>query len=165
MLGTFFRILIGLVFAYLAAAATVILFSYPPGALQAMTPEQTSEIFSFLIRSAARMAIFSLPIALFVLAIGERRRWRDWAYYAASAIILSLLGFFTLYYNESPTQGWSMTSSNYPLIAFLTSGFVGGLVYWLFSGRMAGGPHAPLNTGLVGQGTTQNRPLAAAQRR
>jgi hypothetical protein len=150
MFGTFLRILIGLVFAYLAAAATKILFAYPPGALQNMTPEQTSAIFSFIPKSATHMAIFSLPMALAVLAIGEWRRWRDWAFYAASAIILSLVGFFALYYNEPATQGWSLTSSNYPLITFLTTGFVGGLVYWLFSGRLAGGPHAPVRNGQPG---------------
>ena len=37
----------------------------------------------------------------------------------------------------SDSQAWSIAANNYPLIAFLTSGFVGGLVYWLFSGRMA----------------------------
>ena len=34
--------------------------------------------------------------------------------------------------------GWSILNSNYPLVAFLTTGFVAGLVYWLFSGRLAG---------------------------
>ncbi|MFM2423222.1 MAG: hypothetical protein RL291_1752, partial [Pseudomonadota bacterium] len=121
--------------------------TFPPSVLHTMTTEQTSEIFSLIPRSAARMAIFSLPLALIIMAVGERRRWRDWAYYAASAIILSLIGFFSIYYNENPQQGWSITSSNYPLITFLTTGFVGGIVYWLFSGRLAGGAFAPNGNG------------------
>jgi cell division protein FtsW (lipid II flippase) len=147
MFGTFLRILVGIILAYLAAAATTILFSFPPTALQSLAPDERSQVFSLIPRAAVHMAIFSMPLALLVMAVGERRRWRDWAYYAVSAIILSLIGFFSIYLQENPQQGWSIASSNYPLIAFLMSGFVGGIAYWFVSGRFAGGPHAPHRNG------------------
>ncbi len=41
---------------------------------------------------------------------------------------------------EPTGQNWSVVNSNYPLIAFLTTGFVAGVAYWIVAGRHAGRP-------------------------
>jgi hypothetical protein len=49
-----------------------------------------------------------------------------------------MIGFLTQHSAELPGQPSIM--NNYGLTAFITSGFVAGLAYWLFAGRGAGGP-------------------------
>ena len=50
----------------------------------------------------------------------------------------AMVGFLTQHSAELPGQPSIM--NNYGLTAFITSGFLAGLAYWLFSGRGAGGP-------------------------
>ncbi len=138
MLGRIFRILSGFILACLAAGLVKVLFAYTPAELQAMPPEIAGDRLALALRIATHTAIFAAPFALVAIAIAEWQRWRDWAYYAAVAMAIALVGFFAQYQSETTQQGWSILNSNYPLITFLTTGFLSGLVYWLFSGRLAG---------------------------
>jgi hypothetical protein len=134
MLGRIFRVLSGFILACLAAGLVKVLFAFPPSDNQlALT-----DIIDYAMPIATHSAIFAAPFALIAIAIAEWQRWRDWAYYAASGLAIALIGFFAQYQSETAVQGWSILNNNYPLIAFLTSGLVSGLVYWLFSGRLAG---------------------------
>jgi hypothetical protein len=138
MIGRIFRVLSGFILACLAAGITKVLFAYSPNELASLPPEIASDRLALAMPVATHVAIFAAPFALVAIAIAEWQRWRDWAYYAAAAMAIALIGFFTQYQSETAQQGWSILNSNYPLITFLVTGFVAGLAYWLFSGRLAG---------------------------
>ena len=154
MLGRIFRVLSGFILACLAAGLTKVLFAYTPMELSNLPPEVASDRLALALPIGTHTAIFAAPFALVAIAIAEWQRWRDWAYYAAAAMAIALIGFFAQFSTETAAQGWSVVNSNYPLITFLTTGFVAGLVYWLFAGRLAG--HHILTThgrsGVGGQG-------------
>jgi hypothetical protein len=138
MIGRLFRILSGFILACLAAGLCKVLFAFTPSELSNLPPEIAGDRLSLALPIATHAAIFAAPFALIAIWLGEWRVWRDWAYYAAAAMAIALIGFFAQYSAETEQLGWSILNSNYPLVAFLTTGFVSGLVYWLFSGRMAG---------------------------
>lgn len=145
MIGRIFRVLSGFIVACLAAGLTKVLFAYSPAELSALLPEVALERVSLMMPVATHIAIFSAPFALVVTAFGEWQGLRDWSYYGVAAIAIALIGFFAQYQSETATQGWSILNSNYPIIAFLTTGFVGGVAYWLVSGRLAGGRPRSIN--------------------
>lgn len=140
MIGTIIRVLFGFAIACLLAGLTKVLFAWSPAELAGM-PGDPMEKLALSFPVGTHMAIFSAPFALIAIAMAEWRGWRDWAYYAAVGIIIALIGFLAQYQAEMPAQSWSVTSSTYPIIAYLTSGFVGGLVYWMFSGRLVEPAH------------------------
>jgi hypothetical protein len=162
MIGRIFRILSAFILACLAAGLTKVLFAFPPGELSNLPPEIAGDRLALALPIATHAAIFAAPFALIAIWLGEWKVWRDWAYYAAAAMAIALIGFFAQYSSETSQVGWSILNSNYPLIAFLTTGFVAGLVYWLFSGRLAG--HHLLTTqgrqGLGGHGQTSTASTA-----
>ena len=136
-MGLIFRVLLGYLLACLVAGLTTVLFAWTPSDLAAMQGDLANDKLALAMPVAAQIAIFAAPFALLGIGFAEARRWRDWAYYAAAGMAIALVGYIAQYQSEAPSQTWSIAASNYPLIAFLTSGFVGGLVYWLMSGRMA----------------------------
>jgi hypothetical protein len=136
-MGIIFRVLLGYLLACFAAGLTTVLFAWTPADLAGMQGELANDKLALALPVATWNAIFAAPFALAAIAYGEWRKSRDWAYYAAAGMAIALLGYLAQYQSEAPSQSWSITSSNYPLVAFLTSGFVGGLVYWIFSGRLA----------------------------
>ena len=144
---TVLRVLIGFVMACFAGALTTLLFVYTPeevvGWLTALPAEERSErlsVFGLLwLAAATQSAIFSALFAFVVVVIGEWRKVRAWTYYAVAAIIIAVLGFAAQWMAEPTGQNWSVVNSHYPLVAFLTTGFVAGFVYWMVAGRHAGG--------------------------
>jgi hypothetical protein len=129
-MGLIFRVLLGYLLACLAGGLCTVLFAWMQGDL-------ANDKLALAMPVATQIALFAAPFALLAIGFGEAKRWRDWAYYATAGMAIALLGYIAQYQSEAPSQSWSVAGSNYPLIAFLTSGFVGGLVYWLMSGRMA----------------------------
>ena len=136
-MGLIFRILLGYLVACFAAGLTTVLFAWTPADLANMQGDLANDKLALALPVATQIALFSAPFALAAIAYGEWRRWRDWAFYSAAGMAIALFGYLAQYQSEGPSPAWSIASSNYPLIAFLTSGFVGGLVYWIFSGRLA----------------------------
>ncbi len=136
-MGLIFRVLLGYLVGCLAAGLATVLFAWTPSDLAAMQGDLANDKLALAMPVATQIAIFSAPFALLAIGFGEARRWRDWAYYAAAGMAIALIGYIAQYQSEALSQTWSIASSNYPLIAFLSSGFAGGLVYWLFAGRMA----------------------------
>ncbi len=132
-----FRVLLGYVVACFAAGLTTVLFAWTPADLANMQGDLANDKLALAMPVATQVALFSLPFALAAIAYGEWRRINDWAFYAAMGMAIALFGYLSQYQSEGPSPAWSIASSNYPLIAFLTSGFVAGLVYWIFSGRFA----------------------------
>lgn len=139
-MGLVLRVLVGFALACIAAGLTTVLFAWSPAELAGM-PGDPMEKVALMFPLATHAAIFSAPFALIAIALGEWQRWRDWAYYAAAGMVISMIGFFAQYQSEQANQAWSIVSSNYPLIAFLASGLAAGLTYWLFSGRLVGVSH------------------------
>ena len=136
-MGMIFRVLLGYLIACFAAGLTTVLFAWTPADLSVMQGELANDKLALAMPVATQAAIFAAPFAFLAIAFGESRHWRDWAYYAAAGMAIALFGYLAQYQSEAPSQTWSVAASNYPLIAFITSGFVGGLVYWIFSGRLA----------------------------
>lgn len=133
-----FRVLLGYLIACLVAGLAFVLFAWTPPDISTMNGDLANDKLALAMPVATMFALFSLPFAAIAFAFGERHRRRDWLYYALAGVAIALLGFFAQYQSEGLNAAWSITNSNYPLIAFITSGFLGGLTYWIFSGRLAG---------------------------
>ena len=73
--------------------------------------------------------------------IGEWRGIGSWTYYVLVGIAIAVIGFLAQHASEA--AGQASILNNYALSAFLATGFVAGLVYWLFAGRRAAGPTPP----------------------
>lgn len=148
MLERAFRVLTGFVMASLAAGFTKVLFAVPPSELLGLPPDVASErlgrLFDSGLYAAVWSALFALPFALVAAAIGEWRRLRAWTYYTAIAIAVAMAGFVSQHASEMPGQPSILNA--YGFTAFLTAGFLGGLVYWLFAGRLAGGVAGTIET-------------------
>jgi hypothetical protein len=161
-----FRVLLGYLLACFAAGLTTVLFAWTPSDLAGMQGDLANDKLALAMPVATQIAIFSAPLAFLAIAFGEARRWRDWAYYAAAGMAIALFGYLAQYQSEAPSQTWSIASNHYPFIAFVTSGFVGGLVYWLFSGRLAAlsnstaAPGRPGTPAVVQKTGPGNRPAA-----
>ena len=160
MLGRIFYILISFALACLAAGLTKVLFATTPSELAGLPPDvaadRMSKVFESGIFAGVVSGMFSAPFAAVVAAIGEWRRLRDWTYYAVTGVAIALVGFLAQYSGEP--QGAPTIVNNYALTAFLTAGFVGGVVYWLFAGRTAGGEVAQRVSGTgIGNPTADNK--------
>ncbi len=140
MLGRFFRILFGFVVACLAAGLAKAFFATTPSELSALPPDVAADRMQHVLQSAVyagiQSMIFAAPFALVAAAIGEWGQRKNWTYYALSGMAIALIGFLSHYSSE--VQGQPTIVNNYALSAFLTAGFVGGLVYWVLSGRHSG---------------------------
>lgn len=141
MLERTFRMLTGFVMACLAAGFTKVLFAVPPSELFSLPPDVASDrlgrLFDSGLFAAVWSGIFALPFAIVAAAIGEWRRFRAWTYYVAVAVAVALVGFVSQHMAEEPGQPSIL--NGYGFTAFLMAGFLGGLFYWLFAGRLAGG--------------------------
>ena len=142
------RVLFGFALACLAAAATLVLFVYTPAEFASlpsdMTGERLSQAALFALAVTPHLAMVAALPALIGAGFGEARGIGTWIFYALIGIGIAALGFLAQHLTEAPGQPTILR--NYALIAFLTAGLVGGLVYWLFSGRAArrrAGPAEP----------------------
>jgi hypothetical protein len=137
MLARILRILIGFGLACVAAAMTFVLFVYAPGDLASLREElsadRLSEALYFALLSTPHVAMSAAFPALLAAAFAETRKVASWAFYAFAGIATAGAGLFV--------QHLTVTRVNilqtYALVAFLTAGLVGGLVYWALSGRYA----------------------------
>jgi hypothetical protein len=133
------RVVFGFAVACLAAGLTIVLFVTTPVEL-ANTPSNAfgdtlSSNAMLALAAATYSALFSAPFALIFATIGEWRRLAHWTYYALVGMVIAGIGFMAQYYSEGGAQASIL--NNYAVVAFLTMGFVGGVVYWLMSGQFA----------------------------
>lgn len=145
-MGRFLRVLIGFAVACLAAAYTKLLFAVTPAELAALpsdlAADRLAEIADKGWKFAVLFGLFALPFAIVALAVGEGLGVRNWTYYTLVALGIALVGFIAQWQSEAPNAAYTVVA-NYSLIAYLTTGFMAGLFYWLFSGRVAGVPAMP----------------------
>jgi len=147
------RVLFGFALACLAAAATLVLFVYTPAELASlpsgMGADRATEAGLFALVVTPHVAAFAALPALIGVFIAERRGISSLGYYAILGIAIAALGFLMQHVTETPGQ--TTILHNYALTAFLTAGLVGGLIYWLFSGRYVTGrinpPREPARSG------------------
>ena len=142
MISRIVTVLIGFIWACVAAGLTKVLFATTPAEIANLPAEiagdRIEKVFESAVFAAAQSLVFSAPFALVAAAIGEWQRIRSSTFYAIVGVLIALVGFLAQYSSEIPGQ--PSIVNNYALSAFLTAGFVSGLVYWLIAGRAAGGP-------------------------
>ena len=132
---TFFRVLTGFVLAMLAAAVIQVLFAFPPTAMGDVAAwAQQAGVWA--LAAATHIAIFSFLFALLAIAFAEWQGVSKWVYYVLTGMTIAIGGFFAQYAAENASQ--PTIFNNYALVAFITAGSIGGLVYWLAAGRRAG---------------------------
>ncbi len=138
------RILFGFVVACIVAGAVTVLFIDTPVELAQLAGipliEKLTDRGILALRVATHSAIFAAPFALIAILVAEWAHLRNWLYYAVVGMVIAALGFILQYSSE--IEGQRTIVNNYATVAYLTTGFLGGVAYWLFSGRRAGGPQA-----------------------
>jgi hypothetical protein len=145
------RILFGFVAAMLAAAVSEVLFALPLSELftmdEAARIDRLIEMGGLVLSAATHSAIFSAGFAPFAILIAEWQRLCHWTYYVFIGVLIALGGFLVQYASENALDPTIL--NNYALIAFITTGAVGGLVYWVFSGHNAGRRRPPARIQVV----------------
>jgi Ca2+/H+ antiporter len=141
MLLSVIRVVLGFAVACFAAAVTMVLFVLTPSEIVSLPPDVASDRIGRGMQLAqavaVQVALFSAPFFIVAAGLGEALRNRNWTYYVVAALVIAGFAFFAQLSTER--TGQSTILNNYALIAFLTSGFVSGLCYWMVSGRRAGG--------------------------
>lgn len=154
-LAALVRVVIGFAAACLAAGFVQVLFAVTPAELVVAGDERLGEAATWGLLSATQIGVFAAPFALIASAISEWQGIRSFAYHAIVAMAIAVAGFGLIHATESATEASIVNS--YAMAAYLTSGFLAGLVYWLFAGRSAGGTrHAPVRM-------ESDRQIAAAE--
>ena len=135
MLLRVLSILAGYVAACIAFALVLVAFVCTPTELASAEPGRFSMAGFQLVASSVQVIIFAAPLAIVATAIAEWRGVHDWIFYAMVAILIAGVGFLAQYVSE--LQGAPTIVNNYAFTAFMTGGFVAGMVYWLIAGRSA----------------------------
>jgi hypothetical protein len=139
MIGRLIRVVFGFVLACLAAGLTTVLFVYAPFEQSDLAVERLTEVGILSLVAATQSALFAAPFALIGVVFGEWQRIGSWMYYVLVTVAVAAIGFLTQFW--SGTGGVEATFSNrYAGTAFLVTGVVAGIVYWLVSGRFARRP-------------------------
>ena len=148
-LGTLLRILLGFIVACVVAGLVTAAFIITPTDISSLAPDLRTERLNSAVTlgllAATHSAIFAFVPAFLAIAYAEWRSMRSWLYYAVAGIIIALLGFGAEYLAEQGVVHPSIVN-DYAARAFLTVGFLGGLAYWLVSGRLAGHAARPVGT-------------------
>lgn len=134
-LGAVLRVLVGFAVACVVAGFVQVLFAVTPAELVVAGDDRLGEAATWGLLSATQIAVFAAPFALLAAVISEWQGIRSFAYHAIVAMAISVAGFGLIHATESASEASIVNS--YAMAAYLTSGFVGGLVYWLFAGRSA----------------------------
>ncbi len=137
MVMSVLRVLFGFFVACQAAALVQLGFATPNDVFTGDVEKLSWSVEQVLL-AATHCAVFSAPFALVAAAIGEWQSIRSWVYYVLSGVAIAIAGFIALYSGE--TGGAGSIVNSYALAAFLTAGLVGGFVYYIFAGRVAGEP-------------------------
>ena len=96
-----------------------------------------SEAGLLALAAATHSAVFAAPFALIGAAFGEWQRIGSWLYYALVGVAIACVGFLAQFWTEA--DGEASIVNSYAMTAFIVTGFVAGVVYWLLAGRRASG--------------------------
>lgn len=132
------RVLLGFALACLAAGLTLVLFVYTPLELaREHAGGRVSEAGLLALAVATHTAMFAAPFALIGAGFAEWRRIGGWLYYVLIGIAIAAVGFAAQSWTESGGEAQGSIRNGYAVAAFLITGGVAGLVYWLCAGRLA----------------------------
>lgn len=136
MIGALVRVILGFALAALTAGAVFVLFALPPGELLSDRSPGFGALVDWSLKAATQTAIFAAPFALIAAAIGEWQSLRGPIFYCIAGLLIAVAGFMAQ--QSSETAGQLTVVNSYAMGAFFASGLLGGLVYWLLAGRLAG---------------------------
>ncbi|MDX2202619.1 MAG: hypothetical protein NW223_07710 [Hyphomicrobiaceae bacterium] len=156
-MGRVLRVLFGFVIACLAAGLALVLFVHTPAEFPEWPAEKFSETAMLALAVGTQAAIFAAPFAFIGTIYSEWRGLSSATYSVGLGILIALLGFWVQYTGEA--GGPDTIFNIYAVIAFIVTGFVGGIVYWLLSGRCAGGRRSE-GDGSDASGTPNGTPFA-----
>lgn len=137
------RVLLGLIIANLVAGLVQASFIITPADLAGLRGEVRIERLQSLgilaLLAASQGAVFAGPAALIAVGIAEWRRIRSVVFYILLGLFLAGVGFLAQQFGEgTPT----IVINIYALAAYAATGFAASMVYWLITGRSAGGKQA-----------------------
>ncbi len=154
-------VLAGYLLACIAFSLVLVAFVFTPAELATSGGERFSMAGFQLLASSIQVVIFAAPLALFAAAMAEWRGIDEWIYYVLVALLIAGVGFLAQYVSE--LQGAPTIVNNYAFTAFMTGGFVGGMIYWLAAGRSAAERRRAAEAEASAQGAAAK--TAAASRR
>jgi len=132
------RVLLGFALACLAAGLTLVLFVYTPLELaREHAADRMSQASLLALAVATHTAVFAAPFALIGAGFAEWQRIGGWLYYTLIGIAIAAVGFAAQSWTESGGEAQGSIRNGYAVAAFLITGGVAGLVYWLCAGRLA----------------------------
>ncbi len=137
-LGRFLVIIVGYAIACLAASVflNVLLF----GTINLRPEETLPVVFGSMIFSIPIVALFVAYFAFLpavpAILIGEGLGKRDWLFYAIAGAIIGAVVIGIL--SGMAETGQDYVSDPGLALALIASGIVGGIAYWLVTGRSAG---------------------------
>ena len=160
MFAALFRIVFGLLIASLIGGATQVVFALTPNELIVAGEERWGYATAWTLQSFIVTLIFAAPLVFVIGIFAEWQGIRSFAFYLIAGIFVALAGFAVLYSGEGPQD--PTLAKSYAIAAYLTTGFMSGLAYWLVSGRFAGGRLKRRRAGVSGPdaaaGTVAGRP-------
>ncbi|SFP09236.1 hypothetical protein SAMN03159463_03554 [Mesorhizobium sp. NFR06] len=130
-------ILVGYVAAALAASAflNILVLAHLGFTPADPEPTATASLYFSVPFVALFVAYFAFMPAAVVILIAEMLGRRDWLFYALAGAVIAVV-FLGFVHNVGDAD-FDVTETNARL-AVIGSGMVGGIIYWLFSGRWAG---------------------------
>ena len=127
------RCFLAYLLACLVCAVVQIGFALPPQQVVLADAGGLSAAGIWLLLATFHAAVFAAPFALVGLVWAERGAIRRWAFYAALAMLIALVGWGL----QAGQTGTPQFVTVYVLAAALTSGVAAGTVYWAVAGRKA----------------------------
>ncbi|MCO6391056.1 hypothetical protein GTW25_08445 [Aliihoeflea aestuarii] len=127
-------ILVGFVAAVLVATFFLLL----PSTLLALFQQNTRELENLPVQLALWPMVIAgfagIPTLLFI-ALSEWRKWRHWAVYAGTGVVISLPGGMLIALELYPERTGIAAMV---LLNVTVAGACGALAYWMIAGRNAG---------------------------
>lgn len=164
MFRAIFRVFFGFVVACLGAGLVKVLFAIGPQEVLGGDPDRIATVGVLSTLAATHSAVFAAPFAFLAAAISEWQGIRSFFYHVLVGVAIALAGFTAEYFAEAP--GAASILNSYAGGAYAAAGAVGGLLYWMLSGRRAGHPYdlyePPVATPVAKTPSTGSVPATAA---
>ncbi len=143
------KAVLGFLAASVAAGAAQVAFAIGQPGLSSLFGSDFSErigpILGLVLIASVLTAVFAALFAAVAIALGRVQGFHGWVYYTLCGLVIGAGGFLAQRAGEPP--GAATIVNPYALKAYLASGFLGGLVYWLIAerggARTAGAAPAP----------------------
>lgn len=143
MAGRIIRVVFGFLLASLAAGLALVLFVNTPAELPNWTSDRFAETGMWALAVGTHAGLFAAPFAFIGAFYSEWRGISSATFSVGLGIGIALFGFAAQY-----AAGGARGEVNiYALVAFIVTGFVGGMVYWYCAGRFAAIPSQGTDSG------------------